>query len=70
MVFTGSRGFGIPITVDFFHLLRRAEENGADKEPLLGKTAPAFELDLLGNEKLNPAEHRDKHIVILDFWAT
>ena len=38
--------------------------------PLTGQQAPDLRLDLLGPEKLDLAEHRGKHIVLLDFWAT
>jgi len=37
---------------------------------LVGKEAPAFTLDLLGGGKLDLAEHKGKHVVILDFWAS
>ena len=38
--------------------------------PLLGKVAPAINLDLLGGGKLDLAALKEKNIVILDFWAT
>ena len=38
--------------------------------PLLSKAAPAIKLDLLGGGKLDLAALKDKHVVILDFWAT
>jgi thiol-disulfide isomerase/thioredoxin len=37
---------------------------------LLGKPAPNFKLDLLAGGQFDLAEHKSKHIVILDFWAT
>lgn len=46
-------------------------ESSADgPHPLLGKEAPAFELALLAGGKVRLADHKDKEIVILDFWAT
>ena len=38
--------------------------------PLTGQQAPDLQLDLLGGGTLNLADHRGKHIVLLDFWAT
>jgi thiol-disulfide isomerase/thioredoxin len=47
---------------------------GGDAEPppspLLGKAAPDFQLEKLGGGKAGVAEHREKDVVILDFWAT
>jgi thiol-disulfide isomerase/thioredoxin len=40
------------------------------KHALLGKPAPAVTLDLLDGGKFNLAEHKDKDIVVMDFWAT
>jgi thiol-disulfide isomerase/thioredoxin len=42
------------------------------KEPtdLIGKPAPPFAADLLSGKKFNPADHKGKNVVILDFWAT
>ncbi len=40
------------------------------QDPLLGKEAPAIELDLLDGGKMNLANHKGKEVVILDFWAT
>ena len=37
---------------------------------LLGKPAPRFALRLLGGGTMDLAEHKGKHIVILDFWAS
>ena len=45
----------------------------AGDEPALklkGKPAPDFSIDLLGGGKTTLAEHKDKDVVILDFWAT
>lgn len=38
--------------------------------PLLGKPAPLFKLELLEGGEFDLAQHKDKNIVILDFWAT
>ena len=38
--------------------------------PLQGKPAPALSLDLLDGGKMDLAAHKDKNIVVLDFWAT
>jgi peroxiredoxin len=38
--------------------------------PLLGLAAPAFTLEQLAGGKTDLARHRDKDVVILDFWAT
>lgn len=45
-------------------------EGGGGVFALLGKEAPALELDLLDGGKMSLAEHRDKEVVVLDFWAT
>lgn len=49
-------------------------DNPADQveppHPLLGKMAPAINLDLLGGGKLDLASLKNKNVVILDFWAT
>ena len=44
--------------------------SGPGPHPLTGQQAPDLQLDLLGRGKLDLSEHRGKHIVILDFWAT
>lgn len=38
--------------------------------PLTAQQAPDFSLELLGGGRLDLAEHRGEHIVILDFWAS
>lgn len=38
--------------------------------PLLGKEAPAFDIKTLDGGKADLAQHKNKNIVILDFWAT
>ena len=49
-------------------------DNPADQvepaHPLLGKVAPAINLDVLGGGKLDLASLKNKNVVILDFWAT
>ena len=42
----------------------------AQEHALVGKAAPAFSLDLLAGGRAELAAHRDKDVVILDFWAT
>ena len=46
------------------------EPEGAEQHALLGKPAPGFELALLDGGKLKLVDHKDKQVVILDFWAT
>ncbi len=38
--------------------------------PLIGEEAPEIVLTQLDGTEFNLADHRDKHIVVLDFWAT
>ncbi len=45
-------------------------KSGSEKSELEGKPAPDFELPLLGGEQVKLSEHKGKHVVILDFWAT
>ncbi len=40
------------------------------QNPLVGKPAPAFRLDLLNGGTLDLAAFKDKNVVLLDFWAT
>ena len=40
------------------------------KHPLVDRPAPEFTLNLLEGGKFDVAEHRNKHVVILEFWAT
>lgn len=49
-----------------------AKDNGAAerRHPLEGKPAPVFKVDLLGGGTLDLASHKDKNVVVLDFWAT
>jgi peroxiredoxin len=37
---------------------------------LLGKPAPLFKLDLIDGGQFDLASHKNKHIVVLQFWAT
>ncbi len=46
------------------------EKTPEGPEALMGKTAPNFKVDLLEGGNFDLAEHRDKHIILLDFWAT
>lgn len=39
-------------------------------ESLEGKAAPQIELPLLGGGTMNLASHKDKDVVVLDFWAS
>ena len=47
---------------------RKQEEPGPS--PLLGKEAPAIQLETLDGGTLDLAKLKDKNVVILDFWAT
>jgi thiol-disulfide isomerase/thioredoxin len=47
-----------------------ARVDGPSSETLLGKPAPAFTLTLLDGGDFDLATHREKNIVLLDFWAT
>jgi thiol-disulfide isomerase/thioredoxin len=49
---------------------RDPEEDEEEESPLLGQEAPAFKLSLLDEGELDLAAHRDRQVVILDFWAT
>ena len=53
--------------VDTFRPQQNEEEAPS---PLIGKPAPAFELNLLDGTKVALAKHKDKDVVLLDFWAT
>jgi len=39
-------------------------------DPMVGQPAPRFTLELLDGGQVNIADHMDKDVVILDFWAT
>lgn len=43
---------------------------GEGPNPLLGKEAPAIKLPLLDGGDFDLAAHKDKNVVVLDFWAT
>lgn len=46
-------------------------ESGKDEpSPLVGKSAPDVRLDLLEGGTFQLKDHRDAHVVMLDFWAT
>lgn len=45
-------------------------ETKAPGSELLGKVAPAFELNLLAGGNMALANHKDKDVVVLDFFAT
>ncbi len=41
-----------------------------EPHPSLGEEAPAFSLKRLDGSRFELAEHKDKHVVVLDFWAS
>jgi len=41
-----------------------------NQSPLIGKPAPQMKLDLLKGGKLNLDDHKGKHVVVLEFWAS
>jgi len=41
-----------------------------EKQGMVGKAAPDFKIDLVGGGTLDLADHKEKSIVILEFWAT
>lgn len=52
---------------------KTAQQPGKPADPhaaMLGKTAPAVELGLLGGANFSLADHKDRDVVILEFWAT
>ncbi len=59
--------FTPPEGVTLFDLKAAAEEQ---KDPLVGKPAPALTLDLMDGGTLDLASHKGKNVVILDFFAT
>jgi thiol-disulfide isomerase/thioredoxin len=42
----------------------------SEADELVGNPAPDFQLDSLDDGPIALAQHRDKNVVILDFWAT
>ncbi|MCX6995816.1 MAG: DUF2092 domain-containing protein [Kiritimatiellaeota bacterium] len=48
----------------------RPQQQEEGPPPLLGKPAPALNLDLLDGGKLSLAKHQGQDVVVLDFWAT
>ena len=47
-----------------------ANAAAAEPDSLKGKPGPDFALDLLGEGKMQLAQHKGKQVVVLDFWAT
>jgi peroxiredoxin len=43
---------------------------GESKSPLLGKPAPEVNLKRLDQGEFRLKDHRDAHVVVIDFWAT
>jgi len=41
-----------------------------DKDPMAGRPAPDFKLELLDGGSMELAQHKGKEVVILDFWAS
>lgn len=50
--------------------IAQAEDAWGKPEDVVGKPAPAVNLDLLGGGKLDLAAYKGKKMVVLDFWAT
>lgn len=46
------------------------DDDGAAHAALLGRPAPAMDLDLLDGGSMSLASHKDRNVVVLDFWAT
>jgi len=40
------------------------------QDPMIGRPAPDFSVDLLDGGRVELAQHRGREVVILDFWAT
>lgn len=47
-----------------------ADDEEEGPHPLVGKPAPPIQLDKLDGSTVQLAQHADKDVVILDFWAT
>src|SRR5690349_4238380 len=62
--------FVLSISIAATAHLTRPFADDQEKHPLDGKPAPAFSLDLLKGGKATLADHKNKNVVILDFWAT
>ena len=62
--------FTPPASAKKVESLRPQQEEEESPSPLVGKVAPALDLDLLDGGKLSLAKHRGKDVVVLDFWAT
>ena len=46
------------------------QKGGKREDPMVGKTAPEISLDLLDGGTMKLSDHKGKHVVILDFWAS
>ena len=62
--------FTPPATAKKVDSFRPQQQEDDGPSPLLGKPAPALDLDLLDGGKLTLAKHQGKDVVVLDFWAT
>lgn len=67
LIFKMSRAF---IIVAGVFVVATVAGCSSSPHPLTAQQAPGFSLELLGGGKLDLAEHRGEHIVILDFWAS
>lgn len=45
-------------------------ESEEENVQLVGKDAPDIKLDLLGGGRFNLEDHKGKHVVVLEFWAS
>jgi hypothetical protein len=61
--------FTPPINAQLIESLN-ARDAKTEAGPLLGKPAPPFKSDLINGAQFDLASHKDKHIVVLQFWAT
>lgn len=46
------------------------QQGGKSGDPMVGQSAPEISLDLLDGGKMKLSDHKGKHVVILDFWAS
>jgi thiol-disulfide isomerase/thioredoxin len=53
-----------------FAIAQEKESPNEAAKALIGKPAPDFKLDLLAGGQAKLADHKGKHVVIIDFWAT
>src|SRR5688572_17400964 len=56
--------------VAFTAAIAQDDKPAADPQTLVGKAAPELNLDLLTGGKVKLSDHKNKHLVIIDFWAT